>query len=918
VGGPVFQPGPALQVDQAGSPTISNIEVEDYSADTAIVRFTTNEPTTATAVTGATTYIDNYNEGPDGFPGLDEATVETSAEYADKPVVGTQHEIMLTGLSPGASASIQVKAKDLANNEVSQTITHATPGTIFQADADDIGQLSDGTAGGWRTGTQLYAGRAPEAILGAFMFRLPSSFDPATITGAAVELTSTHNWMVPYTQDPLLYVDLLGPSVEASWGTQDYAAIHSAPMDARLNPETTHKVGDYQTYSFGLGCTDLAKLKATLSTLTAGSRAAAFRWESTDLPGAGLFAMEFGFNRRSRGPENRPRLVLFTEQTESNPFGAPCDPNAPAPTISDIGIHAGSAATTATVSWNTDVPSDSFVLFREKGTTAWLQVGTLERTMVHHVQVKGLDPAKEHEFVVRSASCNGATTTDTNGGAGYDFDYPPITRQTYWFAGLTEDEANKQAGPPFPAGSLTWDQTAPTTAQEDIQKANFFASEDYAGNPIAAFWMAPWSGPIDQDVTLDWWWSLPNATPVLGQDLIISVFADADPATGDGTLIARSQVGVTLGQDPVRNIHTIHIEGTPTQNLLIQAQPYYTVSGEDVLAHYDGTATPSNWSWVTGGGGPAGLPVTGPLPPPSAGASGLNPPATRPGPATAAEIAAGTVACDIVVPNQPPTADATATPTNAKVNQTVSFSGAGSTDDRDPAASLTYQWDFTTDGTWDATSMSVQHAYPAVGTYTVTLRVTDTDGASGTDTVVVTVTQTTTVKCPGYETKAGNHVVGTAGNDTLTGTAGVDIICGLGGNDTIDGLGANDILIGGLGDDTIAGGLGDDRLEGGDARDTLNGGDGDDQLFGGAGNDVLNGGNGNDVSKGGDHDDTFDGGPGNDRMYGERGNDVLTGGLGNDVLHTKDRVKGNDSGDGGAGTDTCKKDANDAIVNCEN
>ena len=90
--------------------------------------------------------------------------------------------------------------------------------------------------------------------------------------------------------------------------------------------------------------------------------------------------------------------------------------------INDIGIQEGLTAGSVTVSWRTDnVSSDSMVLFRERGTTQWTQVGTPALTRIHQVQVQGLDSAKFYEFVVRSRACNGATTTDRNSGAGYDF-----------------------------------------------------------------------------------------------------------------------------------------------------------------------------------------------------------------------------------------------------------------------------------------------------------------------------------------------------------------------------------------------------------------------------------------------------------------------------------------------------------------
>ncbi len=43
-----------------------------------------------------------------------------------------------------------------------------------------------------------------------------------------------------------------------------------------------------------------------------------------------------------------------------------------------------------------------------------------------------------------------------------------------------------------------------------------------------------------------------------------------------------------------------------------------------------------------------------------------------------------------------------------------------------------FEWDFTSDGTYDATGIKVKHRFGAAGTYTVTLRVTDPAGNSNT------------------------------------------------------------------------------------------------------------------------------------------------------------------------------------------
>jgi Ca2+-binding RTX toxin-like protein len=104
-------------------------------------------------------------------------------------------------------------------------------------------------------------------------------------------------------------------------------------------------------------------------------------------------------------------------------------------------------------------------------------------------------------------------------------------------------------------------------------------------------------------------------------------------------------------------------------------------------------------------------------------------------------------------------------------------------------------------------------------------------------------------------------ITGTAADDELTGTPGRDVICAGGGNDVIRGGGGNDVI--------FAGG-------------------GRDRMYGGAGNDVLVGG---------------------------RGVDVIRGGRGNDLINSRDgrkdgRVRG------GAGSDTCIRDVEDAVVSC--
>ena len=89
--------------------------------------------------------------------------------------------------------------------------------------------------------------------------------------------------------------------------------------------------------------------------------------------------------------------------------------------------------------------------------------------------------------------------------------------------------------------------------------------------------------------------------------------------------------------------------------------------------------------------------------------------------------------------NAAPTAVIQAKPTTANPNQPVKFDASASHDDKQTSAELTYRWDFTNDGTWDATGDAVRYKYGQSGTFTATLEATDAEGASDTDTIVITV-----------------------------------------------------------------------------------------------------------------------------------------------------------------------------------
>jgi PKD repeat protein len=96
--------------------------------------------------------------------------------------------------------------------------------------------------------------------------------------------------------------------------------------------------------------------------------------------------------------------------------------------------------------------------------------------------------------------------------------------------------------------------------------------------------------------------------------------------------------------------------------------------------------------------------------------------------------ATATRTIDVAQPNAPPTASFAATPTSGTVPVNVAFDATGSTDADGSIAS--YAWTFG-DGN-EAIGSAPSHTYTAAGTYTVTLTVTDDDGATAQSTATIT------------------------------------------------------------------------------------------------------------------------------------------------------------------------------------
>jgi glucose/arabinose dehydrogenase len=92
--------------------------------------------------------------------------------------------------------------------------------------------------------------------------------------------------------------------------------------------------------------------------------------------------------------------------------------------------------------------------------------------------------------------------------------------------------------------------------------------------------------------------------------------------------------------------------------------------------------------------------------------------------------------------NQAPRAVAEASVTSGATPLDVSFDGSGSSDP-DPGSSLTYAWDLDGDGEYDdGSGPQASFTYTDAGSYPASLRVTDGQGATATDTVAITAGNT--------------------------------------------------------------------------------------------------------------------------------------------------------------------------------
>ena len=186
-----------------------------------------------------------------------------------------------------------------------------------------------------------------------------------------------------------------------------------------------------------------------------------------------------------------------------------------------------------------------------------------------------------------------------------------------------------------------------------------------------------------------------------------------------------------------------------TATITVPTPPVADFSGSPVSGNEPLTVTftdlstnnPTSWSWDFGDG--ATSTAQNPTHTYSAGTYDVTLTATNAyGSNTVTKVAY--ITANTPPPNQPPTANANG-PYSGQAGTAVAFSSAGSSD---PDGSIVgYSWDFGDGAT--STAANPNHTYANAGTYTVSLTVTDDQGATGSATTTATISSAPPPPPPG-------------------------------------------------------------------------------------------------------------------------------------------------------------------------
>jgi len=362
-----------LTVVDGTAPIITQVQVTGVTQTSATVGWTTNEP--------ATTRVYYRVSGAGSF----QATPLASA-------LVTSHAVQLQNLTSDTSYDYRVESRDAAGNTAtSATAIFATAGpppnqppnasfttsatsgeaplnVVFDAggssDADGSivaydWNFGDGTTGGGRTPSHVYTSA------GAFTVTLTVTDDDGA-TDFASRTISVTLFPVTITAQPIDQ-DL----AEGQRATFTVAASGSPPLTYRWKKD-------------GVVIDGATGTSYTTPPVTLADDGATYRCVVSNLA----------------GPVNSDLAML----TVADGTG---------PAISQVQATAVTS-TTARITWTTDEPASSRVVYRRVGDSNWLQ-SALDSSMVtsHDVPLQALSPGTAYEFHVRSVDSDGNVSTST-------------------------------------------------------------------------------------------------------------------------------------------------------------------------------------------------------------------------------------------------------------------------------------------------------------------------------------------------------------------------------------------------------------------------------------------------------------------------------------------------------------------------
>jgi PKD repeat protein len=736
-----------LTVADGTPPVISQVQASGITQTAATITWTTDEPSDSQVfyrISGTSSY--------------DQTPVD--------PTLVTSHTVALSGLVAGTTYEYRVQSADALGN----TANSSPDGTFTTVDPPNQPPVASFTA-------SPTAGEVPLTV----EFDASASNDPdGTIasrewdfgdgaSGSGVMISHQYTAVGSYTAT-LTVTDDDGALTST---TESITVTEPAIPPSIVSQPTSQTVNEGQT--------------ATFSVTAQGTAPLGYQWRMNGSNIAGAIASVYNTPPTTVADDGASYDCVVSNSAGSVTSSAAVLTvvDATAPAITQVQAS-GLTETTATITWTTNEPADSQVFYRRTGTSSYQQ-SPLDPTLTaaHTVALAGLEPATDYEYRVQSADAAGNVAFSTP-----DSTFTTLASNELPTAAVTADptsgtaplsvsfDGSSSSDPDGTVASWAWDfgdgsTGSGSTASHTYPNPGAYVTtltvtDDRGGTDSATVSILVNEPPTPPTVTSD-----PSDQSVPeGQTATFTVAASGTAPLAyqwqrDGTDIG----GATQSSYTTPAV-TAADDGS-AYRCVVTNDGGSDVSNAAVLTVVDGTPptitrlktrnvteTSANVTWGTDEAADGQVFYR------PAGSSTYQQTAVDPQLVTnhtvaLAALQAGTsyeyhvrsadaldnaaVSADGTFTttsgtNQPPTASFTADPTSGEAPLTVSVDGSASSDSDGSIAS--WSWNFGDGAT--ATGPTSSHQYTVAGDYTVTLTVTDNDGALDSTNDVIVVSESLT------------------------------------------------------------------------------------------------------------------------------------------------------------------------------